>query len=149
MKLADTPPTHRLPEGEIRSIETLYKAFNERNPDLLDQACAPDWEDIPMGPGQAPGPDGLKQLLPGFFQALPDLQIIIHEIIGIPGRAGVRASIVGTHRGEILGIKPTGKSVEVSLHEFHHLRDGRIIRTWHLEDWFGLLQQLNAWPPGK
>ena len=132
---------------EIRSIETLYRAFTESNPDLLDEACTSDWQDIPLLPGQGPGPDGLKKLMPMFLNAFPDLTIVVHEIVGSEGRAGVRASIVGTHSGEIFGVAPTGRVVEVALHEFHHLRDGRITHTWHLEDWFGMLNQIGGWPP--
>jgi hypothetical protein len=94
---------------EIRSIETLYRAFTENNPDLLDEACTPDWQDIPLLPGQGSGPDGLKKLMPMFLNAFPDLKIVVHEIVGSEGRAGVRASIVGTHSGEILeSLQPEG-----------------------------------------
>ena len=141
-----TPHVPALSPEEIRSLETMYRAFNENNPDLLDEACAPDWQDIPMVPGQGPGPDGLKQLIPGFLKAFPDLKIVVHELIGSAGRAGVRASLVGTHLGEIHGVKPTGQPVEIALHEFHHFQDGRITHTWHLEDWFGMLHQVGAWP---
>jgi predicted ester cyclase len=132
---------------EIRSIENLYRAFTDRNPDLLDQACTPSWQDIPLLPGQGPGPQGLKDLIPGFLKAFPDMKIVIHEIVGSAGRAGVRASIIGTHKGEIFGVPPTGQSVDVALHEFHHLKRGRITHTWHLEDWFGMLTRIGAWPP--
>ena len=96
---------------ELRAIETLYRAFTDKNPDLLDEACTPDWQDIPLLPGQGPGPNGLKEMLPMFFQAFPDLKIVVHEIVGSAGRAGVRASITGTHRGEIFGVPPTGQAV--------------------------------------
>jgi steroid delta-isomerase-like uncharacterized protein len=134
---------------EIRSIKMIYRAFNDRNPDLLDEAFTADWEDIPLNPGQGPGPDGLKKLLPVFDKAFPDGKIVIHEIVGASGHAGVRASFTGTHLGEIFGIPATGKSVDMALHEFHHLKDGRVARTWHLEDWFGMLHQVGAWPPRK
>ena len=135
-----------LSSEEIRAIETLYRAFSENKPDLLDEACTPDWQDIPLIPGQGPGPGGLKQIIPMFRKTFPDLKIVVHEIVGSAGRAGVRASIVGTHLGEVHGVKPTGKSVDMALHEFHHLRDGRITHTWHVEDWFGMLHQVGAWP---
>jgi len=132
---------------EIKSIETLYRAFTEKDPDLLDEACTLDWQDIPLAPGQGPGPDGLKKLMPVLFAALPDLKIVVHEIVGSNGHAGVRASIRGTHLGEIFGIAPTGRDIDVALHEFHHLQGGRITHTWHLEDWFGMLILIGAWPP--
>jgi predicted ester cyclase len=138
-----------LTDQEIRSIEMIYQAFNDRNPDLLDKACTEDWEDIPLAPGQGPGPDGLKKLIPMFLKAFPDAKIVVQEIVGASGRAAVRAGFSGTHSGEIFGIAGSGKTVDVALHDFHHLKNGRVARTWHLEDWFGMLHQVGVWPPRK
>ena len=136
-----------LTEAEERSILTLYRAFSEKNPDLLDDAVTPDWKDIPLAPGQGHGPDGFKPLMQGLIAAFPDIHITIHEIIGTSGRAGVRAEITGTHLGEMFGVAPTGKPVSIPIHEFHHLKDGLITHTWHLEDWFSMMHQVGAWPP--
>jgi predicted ester cyclase len=81
-----------------------------------------------------------------FLTAFPDLEVVVHEIVGSRGRAGVRASIRGTHLGEIFGVRPTGERVDVALYEFHHLQDGRISHTWHVEDCFGMLNRIGAWP---
>ncbi len=32
------------------------------------------------------------------------------------------------------------------IHEFHRIEDGRITRTWRLEDWFGWFSQVGARP---
>ena len=74
------------------------------------------------------------------------MQIVVEDIIAQPGRAGVRAKIVATHKGEIFGIQPTGKPFSIAIHEFHYFDDDRITHTWHLEDWFGMLHQIGAWP---
>lgn len=66
---------------------------------------------------------------------------------GLTGRAAVRAQITGTHRGEFFGIPATGKPIAIAIHEFHHLTEDRITHTWHLEDWFAMLNQVDAWPP--
>ena len=63
------------------------------------------------------------------------------------GRAAVRAQITGTHRGALFGIAPTNKPIAIAIHEFHYLGADRITHTWHLEDWFGMLNQVGAWPP--
>ena len=138
-----------LSEREIRSLERFYEAFSQGKSNLLDDACASDWQDIPLAPGQGSGPDGMKKLMPMFLAAFPDMKIVIHEIVGSHGRAGVRASITGTHRGAIFGVAPTGQTVDIALHEFHHLRNDKITHTWHLEDWFGMLSSLGAWPPAN
>ncbi len=145
MHLVATIQTSSLTVPQKQSLETFYRAFNDKNPSLLDEAVTPDWQDIPLAPGQGLGPEGMKLLLPMFFTAFPDLQIIIDEVIAQPNRAGVRARMVATHRGEIFGLQPTGKPVSIALHEFHHFEDDRISHTWHLEDWFGMLRQIGAW----
>lgn len=147
MTTSTTPQPPTLSTVETRAIETLYRAFNEHNPDLLDEVCTPDWQDIPLVPGQGPGPEGLKRLMPGLWKAFPDLEIVVHDLIAAPGHVGVRASMVGTHLGEIHGVPPTGKKVNIALHEFHRLHNGKVTHTWHLEDWFGMLYQVGAWPP--
>lgn len=131
---------------EFLAVETLYRAFSEGDTALLDQALSPDWQDIPLAPHQQPGRDGMKPLIEGFRAAFPDMGITIHEVIGAPGRAAVRAEISGTHTGEWFGVAPTNKAFRIPLHEFHAIKDGLLTHTWHLEDWFGWLSQVGAWP---
>ena len=142
----ETPKVFGMTPQEHRAVETLYRAFNEGNPDLLNEAVAEDWQDIPLAPHQQPGREGAKPLVRGLLSAFPDLKITVFEIIGGPGRAAVRAAITGTHTGEWFGIAPTGKSFHVPMHEFHAIEDGKVTHTWHLEDWFGWLSQVGAWP---
>jgi predicted ester cyclase len=128
------------------AVETLYRAFSEQDPDLTDAVLAPDWDDIPLAPGQESGPAGIKPIIRSLAAALPDIQITIHDMIQEPGKIGVRAEISGTHSGELFGIAPTGKKVRFRLHEFHTLSNGLITTTWHMEDWFGLFLQLGQFP---
>ena len=67
-------------------------------------------------------------------------------MIQTPGQVAVRAEITGTHLGELFGIAATGKQVSFRLHEFHALENGRVVTTWHMEDWFGLFLQLGQFP---
>jgi predicted ester cyclase len=145
----------RLPEGvaipltagQRASIEAFYSVLGTHNVDLLDVALRPDWEDIPMAPGQAPGPAGLKPVLRGLISALPDLAVEIRDAIAAPNRIAIRAVATATHRGELFGIPATGRRVVFSLHEFHEFDGDRIRRTWHMEDLFGLFTQIGQWPP--
>lgn len=137
--------TQRLAQ-ERTAVETLYRAFNEQNPDLVDLAVTADWDDIPLAPGQVAGPEGIKPIIREFVAAMPDVQIILHDLLQLPGRVAVRAEITGTHLGTLMGIPATGKKVSFSIHEFHELDGRRITRTWHLEDWFGLFRQIGSFP---
>ncbi|UPG90002.1 ester cyclase [Luteibacter aegosomaticola] len=132
--------------AERQAVETLYRAFSEKNPDLVDAVLTPTWDDIPLAPGQAAGPQGIKDIIRGFVQAFPDVNITIHDMVQEPGKVGVRAEITGTHQGEIFGIPATGKAVSFRLHEFHVLKDQKLTTTWHMEDWFALFMQLGQFP---
>jgi predicted ester cyclase len=136
-----------LTKGQQAAIEAFYSALGTHDMDLLDVAVLPDWEDIPMSPGQAPGPNGLKPILLGLISALPDLAIEIREAIAAPNRVAIRAVATATHGGELFGIPATGRRVVFSLHEFHEFDGDRIRRTWHMEDLFGLFTQIGRWPP--
>ncbi|MRW86083.1 ester cyclase [Pseudoduganella sp. FT26W] len=135
-----------LTTAQQQAIEHLYRAFNEQNTDLLELAVVQDWQDIPLGPGQQPGREGMKPIIAMFAAAFPDVKITVQDMFGHNGRAAVRALITGTHRGEFFGIAATGKPIAIAIHEFHALTADRITHTWHLEDWFGMLHQVGAWP---
>ncbi|CAM4001086.1 Predicted ester cyclase [Pedobacter westerhofensis] len=130
---------------ERLSIERFYGVWKTKQTQVLYEVCSPDWQDIPLAPGQKAGPPGLQEIINRFSLTFPDVEIVIHEIYGTHERAGVRAEISFTHNADLLGIPSTQKKVAVALHEFHHLKDGKLTHTWHLEDWFGLLLQSGAW----
>ena len=62
MPTSDIDQSEQL-RAERHAVETLYRAFSDQNPDLVDQAVAPDWKDIPLAPGQGPGPQGFKPII--------------------------------------------------------------------------------------
>lgn len=131
---------------ERQAVETLYRAFSEQRPDWVDAVLSADWQDVPLAPGQGAGPEGIKPIIRSLGQALPDVRIVIHDLLQLPGQIAVRAEITGTHQGELFGIAATGKQVSFRLHEFHQLDGQRITTTWHMEDWFGLFMQLGQFP---
>ena len=118
----------------MQAIETFYAAWKAQNPELLERVCTPDWQDIPLGPGQGPGPTGLGAIITKFTAAFPDVEIIVHEVFGTHERVGVRAEMRFINPHVIPGALPPGSPVSIAMHEFHYLRDGQLTHTWHLED---------------
>ena len=144
--MSATLPLNQRLQTERTAVENLYRAFSDKNPDLLDLAVTQDWDDIPLAPGQGPGSEGFKPLLAGFIAAFPDINITVHDMLQEPGKIAVRAEITGTHQGEFMGIAPTGRRISVRLHEFHLLNGERVTTTWHMEDWFAMFQQIGQFP---
>ncbi len=131
---------------EIDTLNAFYGLFSNRDYSIVDRILAPDWQDIPLAPGQQDGPEGYVALVQGFTQAFPDVTVNVHEIFGSHERAGVRAEMSFTHSNEFMGIAPTNQKLTIAIHEFHHLQHGKLTKTWHLEDWLNMLLQTGAWP---
>jgi predicted ester cyclase len=45
-----------------------------------------------------------------------------------------------------MGIPPTGKEVEVTGITLYRIQGGKIVESWNVEDKFGLLRQIGAFP---
>jgi predicted ester cyclase len=137
------------------SINNLISVFYEAvsgKPELLDAVIADDWQDIPLPPGQEPGRAGARTVIDGLSKAFNDQRFVVEEIIDARGHdgngmVGVRARLHGVHTGELFGIAPTGRQTEVRTHDFHEIVEGRVIRTYHMEDWLSWFQQVGSWPP--
>ncbi|MEV4224951.1 ester cyclase [Nonomuraea sp. NPDC049725] len=82
--------------------------------------------------------------------AFTGFHIVVHQIIDGRGRdsdgfVGVRGEMRGVHTtGELFGVAPTGREIQVRIHEFHEISGGRTVRTWHLEDRLSRLDQVDA-----
>jgi len=131
-------------------VETFYRAFSG-DTDLLNEVVTPDWEDLPAAPGQPPGPDGIKPMIKGIGASLSNFKIVVNEVIDGRGKdgngkIGVRGEMRGTHTGEMFGIPATGRDVVIPIHEFHEVTNGKLAKTWHLEDWMGFFQQVGQAP---
>lgn len=105
------------------------------SPDVLDHT--------PMR-GVAPGADGVSQVFQMLWAALPDMRVKIHQQVAEGDTVVTRKSFVGTQRGELFGVPPTGRSVHLDLIDIVRVADGKIVEHWNIVDTFGLMQQLGA-----
>jgi len=141
-----TGTAQALSPGQRHALDHFYGALATRNVDLVDQALTSDWEDIPLAPGQAAGPEGVKPIFRMLISAFPDISTEITEVLAETGRAATRGVVAGTHRGELFGVPASGKFVHFAFHGFHEFEGDRLRRTYHMEDLFGLFAQIGAWP---
>jgi predicted ester cyclase len=84
-----------------------------------------------------------KAWIAPFRASFPDVHMEIIDLIAENDKVVGRFTCSGTHQGEWLGHRPTGRHFEfideVSIFRF---RDGRIVETWGLEDNLKRLEQL-------
>jgi predicted ester cyclase len=61
-------------------------------------------------------------------------------------RTVTRWSAAGTHRGELMGIPPTGRAVTITGIIATRFEGGRAVEEWEEMDLLGLMRQLGAMP---
>jgi len=128
------------------NIELLRAAFEAFNAGDADECMAFTAHDLIMNLAELPEPrHGQHVWRQGFEMmrhAFPDLQARIEDIVAADDRVALRLRFRGTHRGEFLGIPPTGHPVEYVSHEFYRVADGLIAEEWICSDMATLLRQL-------
>lgn len=136
--LADERSTH------VRDVTQWYEAFDKHVPALLDRILDENWVDIPAAPGQPPGPEGAKRILEELTTSFPDLKVTVREILQDGSKVVVRSEISGTHKAAFMGFPAKNRELAIQAIDIHEFRDGKIVRTWHSEDWLTGLRQLGA-----
>jgi steroid delta-isomerase-like uncharacterized protein len=99
----------------------------------------------PANPGVR-GPEGVRQLVILYRSAFPDTHFIIEDQIAEGDRVVTRWRASGTHKGELIGIAPTGKRVTVTGIDVSRISGGKVVESWGNWDTLGLMQQLGVVP---
>ena len=87
---------------------------------------------------------------PYLRNAIPDRVDVIEGVIAEGNMVGMLFRMTGTHRGNLFGIPPTGKSINVYEVAILRLSGEWITDGWFMADEAGLLKQLGATlPPRK
>jgi steroid delta-isomerase-like uncharacterized protein len=128
----------------VNDVTLFYEAFNKKDSAVLDRILSESWVDVPVAPGQPAGREGAKHILRDLSTTFPDLNVSIQEIIQDGNKVAVRSQITGTQKATFMGIVPKNRTISIQAIDIHEFRDGKIVRTWHTEDWMSGLHQLGA-----
>ena len=114
----------------------------------IEEYCAPDYVWHSPSPGVFPDLDraGMKQMMPAFFTALPDLHYTVEDLIAEGDKVVCRYTWRATHHGEYMGVPATGKVVTMTGIVISRFAGGKVVEDWRQADDLGLLQQLGAIP---
>ena len=133
------------PETARSIVTPLYEALNEPGKKditaLLEQATTPDF--LSCGnEGECVGRDAVVARFTALGQTIPDLHWTIKQIWVAGKEVIVRGEATGTPAQAFLGLEPTGKSFRTMSIDIHTIEDGKIKRSYHLENWIVALRQL-------
>ena len=88
---------------------------------------------------------------PGLFlrTALPDRVDAIEDIVAEGDRVAMLWRLNATHTGNLFGIPPTGKKIDIYEVGFFRVVEEKIVEGWFMCDELGLLIQLGAQMPRR
>lgn len=126
-------------------VAAFYEAFNPAPGKdvaaLLRSVTAEDWVSCSGNDVCAPR-DVVIPGIVGLGQAVPNLTWEIKEMIVADNKVVVRSEANGTPQGDFIGAPYSGKSMKFMAIDIHEIRDGKIVRTYHVEDMLGAQSQL-------
>jgi predicted ester cyclase len=133
---------------EARAIVApLYEALNEPAKKdvakLLAKATSPEWLSCSANAACVS-----REMVVARFQAsgdaVPDLRWEILEVLVSGDRVIVRGEASGGPVKTFLGVEPGGRRFKVMSIDVHTIEKGKIVRSYHLEDWAGAMRQLRG-----
>jgi len=113
---------------------------------VFEQLFADNFLDHTPQPGRTPDKDGARQLYKILRTAFPDFHADIHWQLADGDRVTTYKTYHGTHRGEFLGVAPTGRKVQFETVDVMRVQDGKISEHWGVANLFSLMRQLQPGP---
>ncbi len=136
-------------ETENENLVARYwdEFWNKGDLDVADDIFSADCvNQDPATPSVKPGPEGMKDLCRGYRAAFPDLRFAVDQQIACGDHVVSHWKASGTHDGELFGVAPTGRQVQVEGISILPVKDGRITGQTVVWDALGLMRQIGALP---
>ncbi|MDT0445011.1 ester cyclase [Streptomyces johnsoniae] len=134
------------------TFNRLQEAFGGGDTELMsrtiDEVFRPDaLIHMPL-PVESTGAQAITKVFTTLHRAFPDLHIAVEDLIAEGDKVVCRNTVTGTHRGEFMGVPPTGTSITYREIFIGRFTDGRVAETWGVVDLLSLMRQLGVAPGG-
>lgn len=137
------------------NISEAAKAVIRRNTDevqgggnwaLFDELFADDFLDHTPQPNCTPDKAGALGLYRKLREAFPDFHAVVHWQRAEGDVVTTYKTYHGTHKGDFLGLAPTGKAIHFETVDAMRVQNGKITEHWGVANLYSVLQQLGALP---
>jgi len=113
---------------------------------VIEEAISPNFVYRTSAFPEFHGPGGFKEFFTEHRKTFPDIHYTVEDVVAEADKVMVRWTASGTHKGDMMGIPPTGKQATVTgitLFRFVNRKIAEGLTTW---DALGALQQLGVIP---
>jgi steroid delta-isomerase-like uncharacterized protein len=131
------------------TLRRMYESLSAGDLEGFAALLADDFIEHEETPGLAPTKDGVLEFFRMYRAAFPDLRMDPEDVLSSGDKVTGRARATGTHQGELMGMPPTGKTIDVQFIDILRFDDdGLAAEHWGVFDTMTMMQQLGAVPEG-
>lgn len=131
------------------TMRSAYERINARDLPGFGALLAENFVEHEELPGIPPTKEGVITYFRMLLAAFPDMTMDVQDVIDGGDEAVARVTISATHKGDFMGVPPTGKKVAMNLIDIMKFdASGHVTEHWGVADMLTLLQQIGAVPAG-
>ena len=129
-------------------FDAWERAWSGRDPAAFEPLCADDFSyEDPLTPEPLRGAAGIVAHARALWKAFPDARLNATGERLSGGRfACAPCKLLGTHRGSVGGVTPTGRFIVVHALVYAELQEGRLLRARAFFDVHGAATELGVLP---
>ena len=129
-------------------VRRLFEeVWNKGNLQVTDELFTPNYTHHDAStPDVGRGPESEKKRATLYRTAFPDIRFTIDDMIAEGETVMARWSCRATHKGDLSGIAPTGKQININGVSIARFTNGKMAEGWVNWDALGLMQQLGVVP---
>ncbi len=132
-------------ENKKISWRLQEEVFGQGKLESVDELLAPDYvSHAPGDPVLSRGPEDIKEVVRSYHSAFPDINFAVEQQVAEGDMVVTRWTARGTHRGEFMGISPSGKRIEVSGMSMDRISGDRIVENWNNWEALEMMRQIGA-----
>ena len=130
-------------ESNRAAFDAAIEAWNagdlDRYLEMYDESILlHGYGDEPMTKPQVAG------MYRGMFDSINGIHLDIHDVVESGDKLVARASLSGTHTGELFSVGGTGRRIDQSVITILRFEGGRCVERWSVADTLAVLLQIGA-----
>lgn len=131
---------------DLATVQAFYDLLSnpasESHIEAFKEATSEDWLSIGDYSGKNKERDAFLGQLGFFSQVMPDLEWSVQAMHQAGNFVTVRSRATAIPVAPLFGVDGEGRGFDILTIDIHELDDGKIVETYHVEDWSTALQQL-------
>jgi steroid delta-isomerase-like uncharacterized protein len=129
-----------------RNLQFYQEVVNAGDLDRINDFIAEDYVEHESFPGLPQSREGVKQFFDMMRTAFPDVHFDVEFMLADGEKVVSYITMTGTHKGEFMGMAPSGKAFSIESIDIVRIVDGKAVEHWGVTDVMGMMQQLGAVP---